>query len=67
MKKASDSHKAAVKILGPISFMAKPILSSTAVIDSGISRSAREIRNMLSTPIAKIKKGTTSKEIIVIF
>lgn len=67
MKKAMLSHSDAVKIEGPISFIAKPILSSMAVTVAGISRSALAIRNMLSTPIAKIKKGTTSAEIIVSF
>lgn len=65
IKKASASQKAATKILGPISFMAKAILNLMSLTSSGTYLSALEIRNMLSTPIASIKNGTTSAEIIV--
>lgn len=65
MKKARASQKAATKILGPISFMAKAILNLMSLTSSGTYLSALDIKNMLSTPIASIKKGTTSAEIIV--
>jgi hypothetical protein len=67
MKKARASQNAAVKIDGPISFNAKAIRCSVLSTNFGISRSALLIKNMLSTPMAKIKKGTTSAEIIVNF
>lgn len=64
-KNARDSQKAAQKIDGPISFNAYAILNSIYYICLGTYLSALEIKNMLSTPIAKIKKGTTSADIIV--
>lgn len=66
-KKASASQVAAVKMEGPISFKANAILVSTEVTYLGTSRSALLIRNILSTPMAKIRNGTTSAEIIVNF
>ena len=65
MKNASASQKAAAKIDGPISFNANATLSSMSLIWVGTLLSALEIKNILSTPIARIKKGTTSAEIIV--
>lgn len=65
MKNASASQKAATKILGPISFMAKAILNLISLTSSGTYLSALEIKNMLSTPIASIKNGTTSADIMV--
>lgn len=67
IKNAAASQKAAVNIDGPISFSAKAILYSTLPTNLGISLSARLIKNILSTPIAKIRNGTTSAEIIVNF
>ena len=67
MKKARASQNPATKIDGPTSYKANAILSSGFVINLGTILSALEIRNILSTPIAKIKKGTTSREIIVSF
>lgn len=67
MKKANPSQNAATKMLGPISFIANAILYFYSVICSGTSLSALEIKNMLSTPMAKMRKGTTSAEIIVSF
>jgi hypothetical protein len=65
MKKASPSQVAAQRIDGPISLRAKAILYSVFSTKAGISRSALAIRNMLSTPIARIKNGTTSAVIMV--
>ena len=65
IKKANDSQNAAVKILGPTSFKAKATHSSTHSILSETSFSDLTIMNMLSTPIAKSKNGTTSAEIIL--
>jgi hypothetical protein len=65
--KARVSQNAATKILGPISCMAKAILYFGSKICSGTILSALEIKNMLSTPIARIKNGTTSALIIVSF
>lgn len=65
IKNARASHNAAVKIEGPISFIAYATLNSIYVTCSGILLSALDIKNILSTPIANIKKGTTSAEIIV--
>ena len=65
MKKARASQNAATKIDGPISFIAKPILYFGSVICSGTYLSARDIKNMLSTPIANIRNGTTSALIMV--
>ena len=50
---------------GPISLNAKAILNWGSVIWSGTTASALAIKKMLSTPIAKIKNGTTSKDIMV--
>jgi hypothetical protein len=65
MKKAKPSQRAAVKIEGKIYFLEKATLSSMSVIWAGTLLSALEIKNMLSTPMARTKKGTTSAEIIV--
>ena len=65
MKKARASQKAAQNIEGPISFRAYAILNSTDLMYGGTYLSALEIKNMLSTPIARTRKGTTSAEIMV--
>ncbi len=65
MKKANDSQKAAVKILGPTSLRANATLSSMFSIQSETSFSDQTIMNILSTPIASNKNGTTSAEIIL--
>jgi hypothetical protein len=67
MKKARASQNAATKIDGPISLIARAILIFGSVISYGTTLSALDIRNILSTPIAKIRNGTTSTEIIVSF
>ncbi len=67
MKKASAKQNAAVKIEGQISFSAKAILWSTPTTNLGVSHSAQLMRNILSTPTARIKNGSTSAEIIVSF
>ena len=64
-KKANDSHRAAMKIEGPISLSAKASLNLGSVMCLGTTYSALEIKKMLSTPIAKIKNGTTSNDIRV--
>ena len=67
IKKASDSQNAATKMDGPISYKARATLSSIFWIYSGTNLSALDIKKMLSTPMANIKNGTTSAEIIVNF
>ena len=67
IKNAKDSQNAATKIEGPISYKARAILWSISLTYSGISLSDLDIKNILSTPIAKIKNGTTSADIIVNF
>lgn len=67
MKKARASQNPAMKIEGPTSYKANAILSSGFVMNLGTVLSALEMRKMLSTPIAKIKNGTTSIEIMVSF
>lgn len=58
---ATNSQIAAVVIEGPTSNKAIEILSS--IFSSLVLLKALEIINILSTPIAKIKNGTTSAEI----
>jgi hypothetical protein len=55
---AMNSHIAAAVMLGPTYFNAKASLSS--MVSATILLFALEIKNILSTPIAKIKKGATS-------
>jgi hypothetical protein len=65
--KASASQKAATKMDGPTSLRANATLYFGSTTCSGTNLSALEIKNMLSTPMARIKKGTTSAEIMVSF
>ena len=67
MAKARASQNAATKMDGPTSLSANATLYFGSVTCSGTILSALEIKNMLSTPIAKIKNGTTSAEIMVSF
>lgn len=64
---ASASQKAATKMDGPTSLRANATLYFGSTTCSGTNLSALEIKNMLSTPMARIKKGTTSAEIMVSF
>ena len=67
MKKVTASQKEATNIDGPISFNANAVLYSILSICKGTCLSARVIKNMLSTPIANIRNGATSAEIVVNF
>ena len=58
-KKTMVRQKTVVNIDGPILLKAKPRRSGINVTDYGISRSARIIMNILSAPIARIRKGLT--------
>ena len=62
-KNASASQNAAVKIEGPISLSASATRFSIERTFDATSFSARTMMNMLSTPIASTKNGTTSLDI----
>mmetsp|Transcript_19401 Transcript_19401/g.22023 ORF Transcript_19401/g.22023 Transcript_19401/m.22023 type:complete len:201 (-) Transcript_19401:381-983(-) len=64
-KKAKNSPKAAAVILGPTS--ANPLANFSFAVSPSARLAALDMINILSTPIAKIRNGTTSVEMMDIF